>query len=203
MSFLGALCCSLLLGACQEANTKQEDDLVNRAARIEKAQRKAAAAAEENDEYLEWNTVTIGGKQPLLGKTQDLYQALGQPDSLVSPNLNEVCTSFYSRKFQYAHFKQSLAEVYGDTAVLESIDFRHNPGLALHTPSITLTHNTTMAELSKLFPLAVKAQNAVTVDGFGKVRAVRLATGKTPADDAWLLFFDKGKLIRIDHWMPC
>jgi hypothetical protein len=41
------------------------------------------------------------------------------------------------------------------------------------------------------------------VDKIGKVISIKVATSKKESDDAWLLFFRNGKLIRIDHWIPC
>ncbi|QJX47634.1 hypothetical protein HMJ29_12045 [Hymenobacter taeanensis] len=154
-------------------------------------------------EYIDWNTATLNGKQPVLGKTAELYRVLGQPDSLVSPNMNDVCVSFYDQKFQYAYFKHSQLEVYGDTAVIGTLDFRSNPQLALHTSTMRLNHTTTLDDVAKEFPEAVKGQHMVTVENLGQLTAIPLATGETPGDDAWILFFDKGKLVRIDYWMPC
>jgi hypothetical protein len=155
-------------------------------------------------EYIDWNTTTINGKQPLVGKTTELYRVLGQPDSLVSPHLDDVCVSFYDNKrLKYAYFKHSQLEVYGDTAVIGTLDFRNNPQLALHAPTILLSHATTLQALAKVFPQAVKDQHIINVQDLGELTAVEVATSKNPSDDGWILFFDKGKLVRIDYWMPC
>ncbi|TGE08024.1 hypothetical protein [Hymenobacter fodinae] len=196
----------LALAGCQESGSRK-------AAAIETAKPNAAgsadtAAVEEEmayapGEYIDWKATTINGKQPLLGKTAELYRLLGQPDSLVAPNMDEVCVSYFDKKFTYAYFKHSLLEVYGDTAVIGTLDFRNNPKLALHTPALHLSQTTTLQEVAQKFPQAVKNRHTINVQDLGELTAVELATGSTPSDDGWILFFDKDKLVRIDYWMPC
>ncbi|MDB5013204.1 MAG: hypothetical protein JWQ25_1406 [Daejeonella sp.] len=41
----------------------------------------------KNEEYLDVNQVKINGKLPVISKTIKLYEVLGKPDSIVSPNL--------------------------------------------------------------------------------------------------------------------
>jgi hypothetical protein len=196
------------LGSCQEsAPQKDAANTVDKATTPTSVDTStvepAAARAPSPNEYIDWETATINGRQPLLGKTEALFKALGHPDSLANPDMNDVCVSFYDRKFRYAYFKGSVVEVYGDTAVVGSLDFRYNPQLELHTPTMRLSHATTLEALAKQFPQAVKEQYSLNVYRIGKVTAVNLATGKDPSDDAWLLLFAGGKLIKIDYWMPC
>ncbi|WP_141106506.1 hypothetical protein [Hymenobacter gelipurpurascens] len=190
--------CGMLLGSCQETTPR---DIATAAPDV--SADSAMASAETTGEYLDWETASLNGKQPALGKTEALYKMLGQPDSVVKPNMNEFCGSFYDKPLQYAYFKQSVVEVYGDTAVIGSLNFRNNPQLELRTAAIRLNHNTTLDELTKRFPQAAKKQGSVDVEGLGKLTTISIPTGKTPNDDAWLLFFDGGKLVRIDYWMPC
>jgi hypothetical protein len=164
----------------------------------------AAAAPVFVDEYLDWDAVKLNGKLPLIGKTADLYKLLGQPDSLVSPDFNDVCVHYFDDKiFQYAYFKESRAEVYGDTAVMTSIDFRHNPELELKTPTLRLNNKTTLASLAKIYPQAVKKQGELDVHKVGKRIEVSLAMGRNVSDESWLLLFDKGLLVEIQWFMAC
>jgi hypothetical protein len=193
----------LALAGCQESGS-QKMDAANRAnARAADTAAMEREVAYASGEYIELNSATINGKQPLIGKTTELYRVLGQPDSLVNPNLDDVCVSFYDQEFKYAYFKQSLLEVYGDTAVIGTLDFRSNSQLALHTATMRLSHATTLDDVAKEFPQAVKDQHIINVQDLGELTAVEVATSKTPSDDGWILFFDKGKLVRIDYWMPC
>ncbi|TGD82910.1 hypothetical protein [Hymenobacter wooponensis] len=207
-SFIAFALGGLALTACQESGSRQDTATARRA----EARRQAADTSEVEpevayspspNEFIEWKTATINGTQPLVGKTAALYRLLGQPDSIVSPNMDDICVSFYDKEFKYAYFKNSLLEVYGDTAVIGTLDFRHNPKLSLHTPTMRLGQATTLEDLAKEFPQAVKDQHTINVQDLGELTAVELPTGKTASDDGWILFFDKGKLVRIDYWMPC
>ncbi|MBX0292056.1 hypothetical protein K3G63_16525 [Hymenobacter sp. HSC-4F20] len=163
----------------------------------------AALPPEEPEEYLDLRAMTLNGKQPLVGSTAGLFALLGQPDSLVTPNMGEVCTSYYKRTFRYAHFRHSQWEIYGDTAVIGTITFRGHPEVELHTPTILLNQNTTLKALAQAFPQGVKTQKKIPVYGMGKLTAVSLPTGEAAGENAWILFFDEGKLVRIDYWLPC
>ncbi|GAB2474049.1 hypothetical protein GCM10011375_24960 [Hymenobacter qilianensis] len=115
-----------------------------------------------------------------------------------------MCVNYFDNKvFQYAYFKESRAEVYGDTAVITSINFRQNPALELTTPTLTLNSKTTLAELAKIYPLAVKNQGELDVHRVGKRTQVSLAMSKIMSEESWLLLFDKGLLVKILWTMQC
>ncbi|MVN21199.1 hypothetical protein [Mucilaginibacter arboris] len=156
-----------------------------------------------NREYIDFNSVRINGKLPLITKTTLLYKLLGKPDSIVVPNMDNICTSFYDKPFKQAYIKKSNIEIYGDTAVVTSINFESRFSLDLKTKTIRLNHNTTLLELQRLFPNAVKSQTELDVDKLGKAVSVSLALSERFSDGSWLLFFKNGKLVRIDYFMPC
>lgn len=198
---LGAAAISgMLAGSCQQ-NTRPET-VATPATTIAVAP-ELPAAVRASAEYLDWETATINGTLPLLGKTVDLFKLLGKPDSLVTPDMNDICVSYFDSQFQDAYFKQSNWEIHGDTAVVRILVFRDNPKIALHTPALLLSQATTLAELARHFPEAVKARGTMNVQNWGKLTAVNLNTGKTASDDSWILFFEGNKLVRIDYWMPC
>ena len=160
-------------------------------------------SSKTNTEFIDWSSARINGKLPLESNTKDLYRLLGQPDSIVTPNYDDVSVRFYDEKeFKNAYFKGSDFEIYGDTAVVCILNFEKNPDLEFTSGSLILNHNTTLADLKKVFPKAVRARSKNNNWGFGKCTEINLATWKYYNDDSWLLFFQKGRLIRIDHWMP-
>jgi hypothetical protein len=160
-------------------------------------------SSKTNAEFIDWSSVKINGKLPFITNTKDLYQSLGQPDSIVTPVYEDVSIAyFYNDKFKFAYFKDSEFEICGDTAVLSYLNFERQPGLVFNAGSLTLSHNTTLDELKKIFPKAVKSRGKSIVDKIGKCTGISLATSKYYNDDLWLLFFRKGMLIRIDYWIP-
>lgn len=156
-----------------------------------------------NAEYLEWSTATLNGQLPLMSTKNAILKELGPLDSLTTVDVTDGCGYFFDQPHQAAYVKLTDFEVCGDTAVIRTINFQRQPQLTLQTGNIRLNSKTTLSELAKTFPIAVKAHSEMNVDSIGKVVAVALATGPIVADDSWLLFFQKGKLVRIDYFIPC
>ena len=160
-------------------------------------------SSKTNDEFIDWNLARINGKLPMITNSKDLYKLLGQPDSIVTPNYDDVSVRYYDLKeFKYAYIKESQFEIYGDTAVISFLNFEKQPDLEFKAGTLTLNHNTTIAELRKLFPKAVKERSKLIVDQMGRLMGISLETSKYMVDAAWLLFFRKNKLVRLDFWMP-
>jgi len=156
-----------------------------------------------NAEYLDWSTAKLNGRLPMLSTTKAVFQELGQPDSLVTPDMNEVCMPYFDKPFKFAYVKSAEFEICGDTAVISTITFRHQPQLMLQTGNVKLNSRTTLSELAKSFPIAVKEQYELNVHKLGKVITVNLAAGPIVTDYSWLLMFKDGKLVRIDYYTPC
>lgn len=158
-------------------------------------------AIQIDDEYIDWRSIRINGKLPLLTSKDLLFQFAGPADSIVAPG--DVCVSFYDKPFEHGYFRGIEVEIYGDSTVITSLNFNKNHDLFVNAPRITLNHKTTLSDLQTLFPSAVKDKRQVDIYRFGMAIAIELRTAKDPTDDAWLLFFSDGNLIRMDYWMPC
>lgn len=156
----------------------------------------------ENPEYLDWKTLKINNQLPLLCKKAELIKLLGNADSIVIPHYDDVCTSYFNTAFKYLYFGHSQFEISGDMAVVNSIDFESG-NIRLVSPKLILDKSMTIERIKIFFPNAVKNAEEIEVDKKGKVLSLKLATSRTELDDAWLLFFRNGMLIRIDYWMPC
>ncbi|WP_303312034.1 hypothetical protein [Hymenobacter sp. BT730] len=192
-----AFCCGVLLGTSAEASAKPTGHS------LRKQEPEINKHRDTTGEYLEIKSLTINGKQPFLGKTAALFKVLGLMNRLVEPDKNDVCNSYYDKPFRYAYFNNSLVEVYRDTAAIRSLDLRQYPKLELRTATFRLSHKTTLADLAMVFPESVKAQSTTNMAGMGNITTVSIATKAQATEDAWLLFFENGRLIRIDYWMPC
>lgn len=157
----------------------------------------------DTTEFLEWQAARINGRLPLQSTPRAVWRELGQPDSLVAPDLAQECVSFFSRPFRRGYARGTTVEVYGDTAVVTSLDVQRQPALTLHAGPLRLNHSTRLSELARTFPQAVRQQSPLNDSELGQVTEVTLPTGRTPSDDHWRLLFKHGKLVRIDYWMPC
>jgi hypothetical protein len=155
-----------------------------------------------NVEYLEWKTLKINNQLPLLCNKADLISLLGKVDSIKTPHYEDVCASYFDTGYLYIYFGESKFETLGNKAVVSSIDIESGK-IKLISPIITLDKSLTLEKIKLIFPSAVKNAQEMDVDKIGKVISIKVATSKKESDDAWLLFFRNGKLIRIDHWIPC
>jgi hypothetical protein len=155
-----------------------------------------------NAEYLEWKTLKINNQLPLLCKKADLIKLLGKADSIVTPNYENICVSYFDTAFKYLYYGESQFEVSETMAVMNIIDFESS-NIKLVSPRITLDKSLTLEKIKKIFPIAVKNAELIEVDNKGKLLCLKIETSKSISDDYWLLFFKNGKLIRIDNVMPC
>jgi len=156
----------------------------------------------ENTEYLDWSLLNINGKLPLVCKQIDLYELLGQPDSIVNPDFNNICVSYYEKDFKYAYYGEGNFEIHGDSAAISIIDF-NKIELVYNDQELVLNNSVTIESLNRLFPIAITDKEEVNLPEIGKAICIRIPTSKKVTNDAWLLFFVNGKLIRLDYWMPC
>jgi hypothetical protein len=157
-----------------------------------------------NTEYLSWDSVKINGKLPLLCKKESLYQLLGKPDSVVTPDYENICVSFFARsKFKYTYWGNSLFEEYGSQIVISSIDVEKTNKIRLSAGNIFFDNTMTLERLARLYPRSVKEAQELIIDKKGKVLSVKLATAKEEGENAWIFHFRSGKLVQVDYWIPC
>lgn len=156
-----------------------------------------------NLEYLDWKLATINNQIPVFCKKAGLIELLGRPDSLVTPNMNDICVSFFEKDLKFLYYGESQFETSGDSAVISSIHFDNNSKIKLNIGTIVLDNTMTLTKLASLYPNAVQLKEEATIDNGEKVILVRIACSKILSDDSWVLLFKDGKLIRLDYWMPC
>ncbi len=151
-------------------------------------------------EFIEYSKLKINGKLDFYCNVKDLYAVLGEPDSLVMAT--DICISAFNSDSVYiAYFDKTFAETYKESADITSIDFRSGRAWLVH-PDFILDRNTTLESLRKYFPKAVRAASPVNTDIEDAIW-INLQTDRQPTDFQWLLFFQKGKLVRIDLHTPC
>ncbi|HTN20991.1 MAG TPA: hypothetical protein VL125_10965 [Pelobium sp.] len=159
-----------------------------------------------NKEYMDFYEVRINGKLSLITDSLALYNLLGKPAIVEKPDFNDVCVSFYSSEnYKYLRYGDfTKFELYGDTVAPASLEFLSNPKLFLTYRNLILNSNTSISEVEKVFPKAVKFKSKINDYEMGELLSVYLKTkNRNSLDDSWILFFKKGKLVKIDYFMPC
>jgi hypothetical protein len=159
----------------------------------------------ENDEYLEWGSILINGKLPLMTSVKNMESFLGKADSVISINWDNTCSSRYaSEDSKNAYFGGMKFEQFRDSLDFQQINFSKDHSIFLQSGSLKLNHATALDEIKKHFPKAVKdiRKGFYLIDG-KETDAVNLPPSKELSDGQWILMFQNGKLIRIDNWFPC
>lgn len=156
-----------------------------------------------NLEYFDWNLATINNQVPVLCKKERLVEIIGQPDSIVTPNMEDICVSYFDKNIQFMYFGKSQFEISGDSAVISSIHFDNTSKISLNIGSLILDNSLTLTKLTTLFPNSVQLKEEVTIENGVRVTIVQLAESKKTSDFFWTLFFLEGRLIRIDYGMTC
>ncbi|WP_187262695.1 hypothetical protein [Pontibacter beigongshangensis] len=163
-----------------------------------------AAATGENTEYLDWRSLRINGKYPLVTTVKNMDGLLGKPDSVNTIDWNETCSSdFRNESSKLAYYSAYLFELFDDSLDFQSVDFRKNKNVFLQSNDLKLNAATTLEEIKKRFPNAAQNMEKVNVDEVGEVETISLPPSRDYSDGQWLLMFQEGKLIRIDDWFPC
>jgi hypothetical protein len=163
------------------------------------------AATGENKEYLESSGIRLNGKLPLVTSVKDINSLLGKPDSISAINWDETCaTDFRSEESRIAYYIGIEFEQFGDSLDFQTIDFRKDKNLFLQSGNLKLDGSTTLEEISKHYPNAVKeiSMGSYQIDGKA-TDSIVLPPSKELSERQWVLMFQGGKLIRIDDWFPC
>lgn len=83
-------------------------------------------------------------------------------------------------------------------------EFRFTNGHSIQYNNFNLNSTTTIAELNKHFPNAVKAIDELDVQGEGKLQVITLREDHANISDGQIrLFLKEGKLYFIHWWFPC
>ncbi|PJJ60891.1 hypothetical protein [Hymenobacter chitinivorans] len=141
----------------------------------------------------------VNAKLPSYTTKQELLRALGPPARIAA--VGEECHT--SREEAAAKVRQryyfagkTSFFLDHDQAELELLDFRSGK-YTYQTPTITLTGKTTLADLQKVYPAAVRAAS-ISKRG----TEVSLMTCAN-CDDRVHLFFEQGRLVELELWEPC
>lgn len=165
-------------------------------------------ATGEISEYLEWSSIKINNRLPLDTREGTIQTVLGKPDSVVAIDWAGTCSSnFISDDSKLAYYSGMQFEKSGDSLYFQVNDFQKNHEAFLQSGSLRLDHTTTLDDIRKHFPNAVKNVSKLGVYGLDDVSelmdAIVLPLSKELSEGHWILMFQDGKLRRLDYWMPC
>jgi hypothetical protein len=197
--------------ACQQQNSTNEDQehIVIRAAAGDLVPAALNGDEEtvppESNKNIPWDSIEVFQvDQALLNNKLHLNTNLrqfellwGKPDSIITPDYDEVCAASFEEEFQYILKDGSEFEMFKDSIVFSEIRFCGESFVTYN--GITLNKNTTLADIKKRFPHAVKQ-----AEYEGVPEEIRLRdTVNKDSDSAILMIFKEGKLEKLVNFVPC
>jgi hypothetical protein len=151
---------------------------------------------------VDWGSVKLNGSIPMASSFKRLVTMWGKPDSIVTPDYENISTSYFDGDFKYCYYKDIQFEKKGDSTAFRSIDFRKSKGAYLLNGKMKLSNATTIDDFKKLFPKTIE-NNELHGTDMDKDQWIRVATSSNYSDDAWIFLFDRnnGKLLSVDYWL--
>ncbi|MCW3468008.1 hypothetical protein [Chitinophaga nivalis] len=151
----------------------------------------------EKIEVFHFAQALMNNKVPLFTNRQRFLKAIGEPDSVVTPDFDHLCATQFEEEFRYFYKNGSCFEWHKDSLACE--EFVLTPGSFITCDKRTFTSETTWEEIRKIYPQAVKqAEN----EGSAQMITLR-DSDDLRSDSAVRLFFEGGKLVRIVNFIPC
>lgn len=195
MKYLLGIIVLLGLGCKQnakQAESKKTDSITS-----------SSAGTGRSSEYLDWHKVKLNGSITMLSSFKATTQNLGKPDSVVTPNYDNISVSYFNgEKFKYVYYKGLQFEVVNDSLAFTQVDFREDTALYFTSDKIRLSHRTTLADFKAVFPKA--ADNELSGTDVDKYLVVSLDVAKSSMEDKWMLWFsrDGEKLLKMEYFIP-
>jgi hypothetical protein len=154
-------------------------------------------------EYLDWYKVKLNGSVDMLSSFKTTSRILGKPDSIVTPNYEDVSVSYFNgEKFKYVYYKGLQFETVKDSLAFREADFSKDTSLYFTSDKIRLGYHTTLADFKKVFPKA--GDNELHHPAMDEYIAIDLNVSNKIFEDQWMLSFsaDGGKLLKIEYYIP-
>ncbi|AKQ45848.1 hypothetical protein TH63_09650 [Rufibacter radiotolerans] len=203
------LVASFCLMNCQSPQQQTEEkaaihESAEQAATVESGKVTATNHQTTATEYIDWNSIKINNLLPLDANTKDLEKVLGKADSTVTPDYKNICNNchFCTEQipaFKYVYVKGVHFEQLKDSLIFWSADFTLDKSLFLQSGKLRLDHRTTLQEVEKHFPEAVKGLTKEETTDW-----IRISPSKQLTDGSFLLEFGKDGLLRKFYYhFPC
>lgn len=133
----------------------------------------------------------------------------GQPDSTKLLSEEEPCSYIFENEDgskdpgdRYLYKYGSRFENSGKKVAVD--EFRFDQGNFIRYGNITLDAATTIDDLRKIFPNAVRAMGTIDVYGAGTFQLIHLREDKDNVSDGHIrIFIRNGRLYAVHWWFPC
>lgn len=167
-------------------------------------------------EVMDSKDIKYQGKLPLVFSVSDFVQCFGEKDSTQSVFIDPPCNDgYFWYKFDGSQTREEVEKInqywfkdgskyqrYADSVVIEN--FKFSPKNFITYRGKRFDSNTTLQDLQKIFPNAVKSMGTIPVYEEGDLVLIILKEEPNGVSDGHLrLFLKNGKLYMMHHWVPC
>ena len=149
-------------------------------------------------EYINYKTAKINNSIPNKLTTTELVRLLGKPTK-IEINKGECGLTEEQEKSKVKsiyYFDCTKFIIFDNNAEILEVNFR-NGKYTYKTDKIKLSNTTSFQELQKIYPESTKT--ALKENNGNMVRIRPCST----CDGDCILYFEKGKLVKLEWWEPC
>jgi hypothetical protein len=159
-------------------------------------------------EVFDVNEMLFNGKSKRFFTLKDFEKNFGKADSIKSVNEEEPCVSIFGNEYgenlygNYLYKNGSRFETSKDSVAID--EFRFYNGSFLKYKNHIFNATTTLEDLRKIFPNAVKEIGELDVYGEGRLHVIYLKEDANNISDGHInVFIKNGKLYFMHWWFPC
>lgn len=161
------------------------------------------------NEVMDARYIRLNGKLERYFSRKEFSSVLGEPDSAKLLSEEEPCTNNFVEadgsvdpQAKYLFKNGSKYENVKNKVAIEEISFAHGDFITYR--GVTLNGQTTLTDLQKLFPNAVKNVGMMDVYGEGQLQVIQLREDKNNVSDGHInIFLKNGRLYIMHWWFPC
>lgn len=205
--FLSAAC-----NSPQESSEKAISQQENQSSPVSSPSQPALPPKAGNDtaiEVLNAEEILLNGKLKRYFSIAQFRSLLGTPDSSRLLSEEQPCNTIFEEadgsvdpKATYLYKNGSRYENTQDKVAIDEVSFTHGDFIVYH--GMMLNARTTVDDLRKLFPNAVKHIGIMDVNGNGELQVIQLREDNNNISDGHIrLFLKDGRLYSMHWWFPC
>ena len=158
------------------------------------------ALGQFTNELINYSSCRINGTVPNTLSKNDLIKRLGKPTKIEPLRFDEECgltdEQEHAKQRNWYYYDSTRFFVYDNKADMLELNFR-NGKFVYTTDKIKLSNTTTLGDLQKVYPASTKA-------AIKENKGTMVKISPCPKCDGYcFLYFEKGKLVKLEWWDPC
>lgn len=194
----------------QEVELAQENSTENKGNSKKENNNHKTGSKDSLNEVMSEKDIFFNGKLPRYFTVKEFEKTFGKADSTKLLAEEEPCTYIFDTESQtdnmndnkYFYKDGSRFENFKEKVAVDEFRFSKNNFILFKGKKLSAL--TTVIELQKIFPNAVKNMGTMDVYGEGNLQVIQLREDENNVSDGHLnIFLKNGKLYFMHWWFPC